>query len=264
MIDSHCHLDFPEFDPDRDDIIARCRRSGVRAIIVPGVAQSQWSKAQALSESHDGIFFAAGIHPWWVSQLDEPSNLSTSILDALKQTLEHKKCIAVGECGLEGASDVPMESQQAVFQKHLFIAQQVDKPLIIHSVKAHHLVQAALKKHELKAGGVIHAFSGSYEVAIDYISRGFMLGVGGVIMYDRAKKTRDAIGRIPLESIVLETDAPDMPLAGKQGQRNSPVYIPAIAEALANLRGESVEHIAQQTTKNVRNLFSLPDWVLRA
>ncbi|RYZ90248.1 MAG: TatD family deoxyribonuclease, partial [Moraxellaceae bacterium] len=136
-------------------------------------------------------------------------------------------------------------------------AQDIAMPLIIHCRKAHNELLQQLKHYHFEAGGVIHGFSGSYDMAMQYWSMGFRLGIGGTITYERANKTRQAVKRLPLESLVLETDAPDMPLHGKQGEPNSPVNIIAIAQMLANLRGESLEIIAAQTTLNAQQLFKI-------
>jgi len=128
-------------------------------------------------------------------------------------------------------------------------------PLVVHCRKAHNELLRELNKTSLPAGGVIHAFTGSYEMACDYVSRGFYLGVGGSITYPRAQKTRDALARISLEYLVLETDAPDMPLSGYQGQRNTPLQLPAIAQSLAGLHGVSMQTVAAITAANARKLF---------
>ncbi|HEY0892744.1 MAG TPA: TatD family hydrolase, partial [Cellvibrio sp.] len=145
--------------------------------------------------------------------------------------------------------------QQQLLTIHIDVANQLHKPLIIHCVRAHNELIALLKKSKAQVGGVIHAFSGSYEVAQQYVDLGFYLGIGGTITYERAQKTRAAAAKIPLECLVLETDAPDMPLYGKQGQRNSPVNIPQIAQVLADLRGIAIDEIAAATSRNAMRLF---------
>lgn len=140
---------------------------------------------------------------------------------------------------------------------HLQLAIEFNKPVILHSVRAHHYLLPILKKYRPQRGGVIHAFSGSYETAKQYWDAGFYLGIGGTISYERAAKTRAAVQQMPLESLVLETDAPDMPLQGTQGQRNSPEKLLEIAHCLAALRAQSVEQIAQQTSANTWKLFGI-------
>src|SRR5690606_37745894 len=138
--------------------------------------------------------------------------------------------------------------QQQILALHLELAQELKKPLIVHCHKAHNELIAQLKHYQLSAGGVIHAFSGSLEMAQIYRDMGFLLGIGGTITYERAKKTRNAVKHIGLDALVLESDAPDMPLHGRQGQRNSPALIPLIAQALAELQEVPVDEIARATS----------------
>jgi len=149
----------------------------------------------------------------------------------------------------------PMALQQQLLTLHIDIANQLHKPLIIHCVRVHNELIAQLKKSKIHSGGVIHAFTGSYETARQFVDMGFYLGVGGSITYERAQKTRTALTKIPLEYLLLETDAPDMPLQGQQGQRNSPENIPRIAQVLAELRGVSCAEIAAATWANTQALF---------
>lgn len=261
FIDTHCHFDFAPFDEDREQVWRACAHQGVCAMIVPGVAPDQWGKAAQLSEDYAGISHAVGVHPWWVDKLGYGGAPSQSQLTALHQTLasalKTSGCIALGECGLDGAIATPLAIQQQILEVHLELAQELKKPLIIHCHKAHNELIAQLKHHQLSAGGVIHAFSGSLEMAQTYRDMGFKLGIGGTITYERAKKTRNAVAHIELDALVLESDAPDMPLQGRQGQRNSPDLIPLIAQALAELRGLPVEEIARATGANARQLFAL-------
>lgn len=253
FIDSHCHFDFAAFDADRENVWRSCVDLGVRAMVIPGVSPADWPKATAIAAANPGIYSAVGLHPWWVNEavaLDELANqLRTAALG--------NQGVAIGECGLDAAIDTPLVIQQSVFELHLQVASEVGLPIIIHCRRAHNELISVLKHHPLQHGGVIHAFSGSYEMAKQYWDMGFYLGIGGTITYERAHKTRAAVKRMPLESLLLESDAPDMPLAGRQGQRNSPEYIPLIADALAQLRSESVAVIAERTTRNAQTLFKI-------
>jgi TatD DNase family protein len=260
FIDTHCHFDFAAFDVDRNDVWKSCVQRGVAQMIVPGVAPDQWGKAAQLSERYAGISHAAGVHPWWVDKLVQGEVSKLQLADLREQltfALKVSKCIALGECGLDGAIATPLTTQQQILEVHLELAQALKKPLIIHCHKAHNELIAQLKHHQLAAGGVIHAFSGSLEMAQTYHEMGFLLGIGGTITYERAKKTRNAIKHIALDALVLESDAPDMPLQGRQGQRNSPELLPLIAQALAELREVPVNEITRATSANARQLFAL-------
>src|SRR5690606_10932943 len=150
-------------------------------------------------------------------------------------------CVALGECGLDKLKEVNLEQQQRLFAMQVELASELELPLIIHCCKAHNEVIALLRRHRLPAGGVIHAFSGSTQIAETYVELGFRLGIGGTITYERARKTRQAVANVPLTALLLESDAPDMPLCGRQGERNSPQYLPDIAQVLAQLRGQPLE-----------------------
>lgn len=254
FIDSHCHFDFPDFDADRNTEWERARQVGVTALIVPGISTQQWSRAEKLSRQYGHIYHGVGIHPWWLSELHEQE--AKDLPAMIEAHLQESTCVAVGECGLDKVTGPSLEQQLSIFIAQLEVAKALSRPLIIHSVKAHNEVIAVLKKIKPQAGGVIHGFSGSVELAQRYWSLGFYLGIGGVITYERARKTRTMVQQLPLEALLLETDAPDMPLAGAQGQRNTPRKIPEVARQLAELRATTVEIIARQTTANAQQLFN--------
>jgi len=260
LFDSHCHFDFEIFDSDRELVWQACSQRGIRYLLIPGVTPKQWRTAAAMASTHNNMYVGVGLHPWWVEKLLPPEAIENYLLK-LKQELQEnillERCVAIGECGLDALIETPMYFQQQVLDVHLQLAQEVSLPLIIHCRKAHNELFAQLREYNLPGGGVIHAFSGSYELAARYWSMGFRLGIGGTITYERANKTREAVKRLPLESMLLETDAPDMPLQGKQGQRNSPESIFEVAQTLALLRNESLEKIAAQTTQNSQTLFKI-------
>ena len=255
LFDSHCHFDFSHFDIDRHIVWPQCQKMGLTQLIIPGTGAKQWSKAQAICTEHTEIYFAAGIHPWFI---DSDDQWRAKITDYLN----HPKCVAIGECGLDANIATPLSEQTAIFEQHLALAYERAMPLIIHAHRTHNNVQQLLKRYRPASGGVIHAFSGSLQLAQSYIKLGFKLGIGGSITYPRATKTRAAAAHLPLESLVLETDAPDMPLHGNQGQRNSPLKLIDIAQCLYNLRlstgkRESLDDVIRQTTDNSRRLFDI-------
>lgn len=270
LFDSHCHFDFPDFAGDRAALWAQCKSMGLEGLVIPGVSPAQWLATAKLCAEYAGIYYALGIHPYWIeqqpwysagklvdentqSQIDEQLRTALACAESGQKTL----CVAVGETGLDKTIDVPLNLQQQLLELHVSLANQFQKPLIIHSVKAHNEMLSCFKQQTPRYGGVIHAFTGSLETAQQFIARGFLLGVGGTITYERAQKTRSTFSQIPLEHLLLETDAPDMPLCGKQGARNSPEYLPEIARQLAQLQGVSVEQVAEVTTRNAHQLFGL-------
>ncbi|WNO08410.1 TatD family hydrolase [Teredinibacter sp. KSP-S5-2] len=258
MIDSHCHLDFPEFDSDRADVLSACRNLGVDRIVIPGVVESQWDSLAQLCQSISSLYFSVGVHPWMLDKtefdLTQPAVLHQQIKQKIQPFVHNRRCVAIGEVGLDKSIAIEMDTQLRVFQQFIDMANDFSLPLIVHNVKAHNEILFALKS--VRNGGVIHGFSGSYELASEYIARGFFIGVGGTLTYDRAQKTRKAIKGIPLTAILLETDAPSMPLSGRQGQRNSPEFLPEIAQAVAELKDVSVDEVIHQTRENCKALFA--------
>ncbi len=254
FIDTHCHFEFKEFDQDRDQIWQECVNQGVDHLIIPAVSPDGCERITTLCGRNAEFKFAAGLHPWWIDKENlDVEALSATILPYLKNS----ECVAVGECGLDALISTSLDKQINFFEVQIKLAIEVEKPLIIHCVKAHNELIELLKKHKPCVDGVIHGFSGSFEQASTYWDMGFSIGVGGTITYSRAKKTRDAIARLPLEALVLETDSPAMPLAGQQGKRNSPLQVVNVAKALAELRNLPLEEIGYMTSDNARRVFNL-------
>ena len=258
-IDSHCHFDFSDFDIDRDQVWQSSLKAGLKGMFIPGVSPDQWPAACGLSETLSNCHYGAGLHPWWIEK--EKKLVSSNEIDLkqlvnrIVQEIDQPHCIAIGECGLDKRCSTPMSLQQDLFVLQANIAAEYGLPLIVHCVKAHNEVFQGLKKSGASKG-VIHGFSGSAEMARSYWDMGFYLGVGGTITYERANKTREAVRQIPLEAIVLESDAPDMPLCGKQGQRNSPEYLPLVLSTIAELRNQTIDEIAHQLFQNTTQLFN--------
>ena len=251
MIDSHCHLDFSQFDSDREQVIAQAKSIGVKGILIPGTQASQWPKQVSLANQFDTFHFALGLHPYFLESTSEQHILDLDVL-----LNEHKsKVVAVGEIGLDFMIETDEKRQQYFFESQLDLAVSHNLPVIIHHRRSHNQLIRTLKQKNVSRGGVIHAFSGSEQEANTYIEMGFCLGIGGTITYARAKKTKQAISSIPLTSLLLETDAPDMPMEGRQGQRNSPVYLPQVLDALSSIREESRSEIEQVTDGNFNRVF---------
>ncbi|MFZ3402217.1 TatD family hydrolase [Aeromonas salmonicida] len=253
LIDTHCHLDFPVFDPDRTALLAECRQLGVGEYIIPAVGEENWTRVMALSEQHAGIAYGLGIHPWYVGAQ------TPGVLTRLQGLLAARPCglVAVGECGLDLRSHVPQEGQLELFEAQIRLAMDHELPLIVHSVRANDTVAKILRRFKPARGGVIHAFSGSLQQGQAFWQLGFRLGVGGVISFDRANKTREAIRDLPLEALLLETDAPDMPLQGQQGAPNTPANLPKIAQLLAELRQQPLSHVASVLHESTLRTFQI-------
>ncbi len=248
FIDSHCHLDFACFDADREQILHRCQQANIHTLVVPGTQAKDWAKQLNLAKTYQSIRFALGLHPYFLASFAE-THLS-QLSDLLQNNI--KQVVALGEIGLDAAIAVNWQLQQNVFIQQLNLAKDLQLPIILHHRRTHNQLIRIIKQLDFRHGGIVHAFSGSVQEAHTYLDLGFKLGVGGLITYERAVKTKKTIAQLPLNSLVLETDAPDMPIQGKQGQRNSPEYIPLIFETLLGLRSETAEALQAALVKNVQ------------
>lgn len=252
LFDSHCHLDFAEFDADRDVLWAQCRAAGVERLLIPGVCLADFPRQAAVVASCGGTVAAYGCHPWW------QQHHQLQHLQQLASWLSRPECVAVGECGLDLAIDgADLALQRQLLSAQLALAVDVNKPVILHVRQAHEPLLALLKGFRLPRGGVLHAFSGPPELAAQYARHGLKLGIGGTISYPRAAKTRRTVAEVPIDWLVLETDAPAMPLAGYQGQHNSPLQLPLVLTTLAALRDEQPLALADQLWRNSCELFGL-------
>ena len=251
LTDTHVHLDQSEYAADLPQVLARSREAGVTRWIVPAIASVQWALLPELHQQHNGLFYALGLHPWFLLAEEEAA------LVQLERWLASAPpgLVAIGECGLDARIEVPMDLQLRFLQAQLELARAFNLPLILHSRGTHNELLALLTRYHLPAGGVIHAFSGSLTQAGQFWKLGFYLGVGGAITYERAAKTRRAFAAMPREALLLETDGPTMPLAGYQGQRNEPGKVAQVLATLAELRGEPATQLADQIERNVERLF---------
>lgn len=251
LIDSHCHIDFSDFDDDRQTVLAHCQQLNISDIIVPAVSRQSWPTLLSVCEQSPNLHPALGLHPMFMSEHQ------LTDIEALESAIIQYQPIAVGEIGLDFYDHKNNRSAQiTLFTAQVRLAKKYDLPVILHVRKAHDEVLKVLRQIQPK-GGTVHAFSGSQQQAEQYLGLGFKLGVGGALTYDRAKKLQRIFTTLPAEAIVLETDAPDMPLAGQQRQRNSPENIPLILHTLAQLRNEDEQQLAAITTDNCKQLFNL-------
>ncbi|MBT9519427.1 MAG: TatD family hydrolase [Dechloromonas sp.] len=246
MIDTHCHLDAAEFDADRDAVYAAATAAGVERIVVPGVTVNRKFRPKAKIADYPGCFEAYGIHPLYVDQSD-PEDLSR-----LRDWLQQAPPVAVGEIGLDFyVTGLDIERQTHFFVEQLKLAREFDLPVLLHVRRAIDPVLKQLRRIGVR-GGIAHAFNGSRQQADEFIKLGFVLGFGGAMTFDGSTRIRELARTLPLESIVLETDAPDIPPAWLNGGRNAPDQLPRIAAVLAELRNISPASLAAQTTANAR------------
>lgn len=270
--DSHCHLDDEIFTEQLPTLLTQCRQLSIKRIIIPAISPTNFDSVLELpkkyphTETQVLLNPCLGIHPWFLNDLtDTHLNFLTA-----KVKQERNNIIAIGETGIDGAiaKKAPEHGQSTednlAHQLHFFdyqlnLAKEQQLPVIIHHRQSHDKILPFLKKYQLANSGIIHAFSGSYQQATDYIDLGFKLGIGGTITYPRAKKTINAVKRLPLSSLVLETDAPSMPLSieagGMIGEPNTPSNVVNVFNVLKNIRDESADTIAIQIETNINEVF---------
>ena len=255
LIDSHTHLDFPDFDEDRQALLAKSRALGVRRMVVLGVYQANWQRVWELVQSDPDLHAAFGLHPVYLDD-HRPEDLR-ELAGWLTRLAGHRQLCAVGEIGLDYFIEtLDRERQQALFDAQLQLAADFNLPALIHVRRSHAAVIATLKRFRLKRAGIIHAFAGSQEEAREYIKLGFKLGLGGAATWPQALRMHRVLADLPLECVVLETDSPDMAPAMFPGQRNSPAHLPAICASLAQIMAISPEQLAAASTANTCELFN--------
>ncbi|WNN48012.1 TatD family hydrolase [Siccibacter colletis] len=254
FIDTHCHFDFPPFTGDEAASIARAADAGIAQIIVPAIEADRFATVLDLVQRFSSLRGALGLHPIVIHRHNDAS------LTLLEQFLQqrHPQIVAIGEIGLDLYMENPMfEHQEAMLDAQLRLAKQYQLPVILHSRRTHDKLAMHLKRHALPRTGVVHGFAGSLQQAQRFIDLGYYIGVGGTITYPRASKTRDVMAQLPLDALLLETDAPDMPLNGYQGQPNRPERAALVFDVLCELRPEPPEVIADALLANTQRLFTL-------
>ena len=265
-IDTHCHLDAAEFAPDRDEVRAAARAAGVAHLVIPAVERAHWQEVVQLAHRH-GDSYALGIHPLYTPRADE------SDIGALREMLARQRSdphlVAVGEIGLDFfVPGLDAERQIWFYEQQIKLAREFELPVILHVRKSSDRLLKTLRQHKV-VGGIAHAFNGSAQQAQAFMDLGFKLGFGGAITYDRALKLREMAASLPLNALVMETDAPDIPphwlyttaeqrAEGQSQGRNSPAELPRIAAQVAQLRGISVDTLAQASTANAQQVLGLP------
>lgn len=252
LIDTHCHLDFPQFDSDRSDVLQYAHDSGVTDVVVPGVSARHWQRLTNIVMANDRLHAVYGLHPCFMGDHTQDD------LNRLQGLLQAGGACAVGEIGLDlFIPDTDLERQLYFLKAQLEFAKSFDLPVILHVRKAHDQMLKLLRRFSLPKAGVIHAFSGSEQQAKQYIGLGFKLGIGGTVTYERARRLRRIVESTALQDMVLETDAPDMPLAAYRGEINQPCRIAEVAKVIAFLKGCSTEEVALETTAQACNLFGI-------
>ncbi len=254
IIDTHCHLDNIQYQDDLDEVIQEALRSGVKAFLIPGADPKDLPRAVSICEKYPEVFFAVGVHPYDCDNFD---------IEILKKYVEHPKCIAVGECGLDYfrlPENEEEKKQNIQLQKDIFIAQinfakEVKKPLIVHIREASNDSKIILIDNNAKeVGGVLHCFNAS-EHLLELSEHNFYFGIGGVVTFKNAKKLIDIVPKIPLEKLIIETDGPYLTPHPYRGSRNEPKYTNEIAQKISEILSKDKIEVEELTTKNAKKLF---------
>jgi TatD DNase family protein len=250
LIDTHCHIDLDVFDSDRDQVMANALDAGISDMLVIGFDSERWQAAENLAACHRNVRVAAGLHPNSSGQFD------SSIISEIARQLERPEVIAIGETGIDLYwDDAPLDVQRRSFKAQVELARDLDVPFIVHQRDAEREVLEVLRDFGTPLNGVIHCFTGDWDYAQEVLDLGMTIGLGGAITFKSRTELHKAVASIPLDRIVLETDAPFMAPVPYRGKRNEPAYVREIAQRLAELRQQETEIIARSTTENAMRIF---------
>jgi len=254
LIDSHAHLEMPEFKQDRKDVIQRAKDNGIDYILTVGIDIEACKQAIALAEEHKFVYAILGIHPHNAKDIDE------STYPLLRKLTQHDKVCALGEIGLDFFRNLsPPEVQTKRFRELIALARELRLPVVVHDRNAHQETLSILKEEKaFEVGGVIHCFSGDYEMASKCLNMGFYISIPGTITFKNAKSLQEVVRSIPLDRILLETDSPFLTPMPFRGKRNEPSYVRYIAEKIAKIKKLDLEEVASVTSQNVKTLFQIP------
>jgi TatD DNase family protein len=262
LTDTHTHLDFPQFDDDREQVIERAANAGVGTIVNVGADLASSQAAVALAEAYPQIYAAVGVHP------HDAKTVTGEMLKELRALALHPKVVAIGEIGLDFFRDLsPRDQQRQAFQKQLALASEIGKPVIIHDRDAHseimtilrHWIESSRKPSAIshQPVGVLHCFSGDLAMAQEAIKMGFYISVAGPVTFKNAQGLRELVRQLPLEKLLVETDCPYLTPQPHRGKRNEPAYVKFVAQEVARVKGVTLEEVARVTSDNARALFAL-------
>ena len=255
LIDTHCHLTMPDFEPDRRNVIQRATDAGISHLITIGTDIEDSRQAIAIADANDFIYAAVGIHPHDVKDITDIDNIS----DTIKKLASNKKVVALGETGLDyHYMHSPAEIQQEHFRLEISLAKSLGLPVIVHSREAKEDTLRILKEEQIElTGGVLHCFSGDMEMAEKAMEMGLYISFSGVITFKKATNVLDIVKLIPLNRILIETDAPFLSPVPNRGRRNEPAYVKLVAEKIAEVKGISLEELGSAVMSNASGLFKI-------
>jgi TatD DNase family protein len=253
LIDTHAHLSLPQFDKDRTEVIKRARDAGIKHIITVGTDSDDCRKAVALAQEHDFISAAVGIHP------HDAKTINAETYSLLRELAADNNVVAIGEIGLDFYRNLSsQEIQVQHFREQLWLAREVSLPVIIHDREAHQEVLKILQEEKAETmGGVIHCFSGDWEMAKACLDMGFYISIPGTITFKKSDAYHKLVRDLPLDRMLVETDCPFLAPYPFRGKRNEPAYVQYVAKAVAGIKGLGCEAFAEITTQNAQKLFNL-------
>jgi TatD DNase family protein len=253
IVDTHCHLDFEAFDDDRHAVIERALAAGVTRIVVPALDMDNGEIVIGLADQYPQVYAAVGVHP------NSSASWEEGWIDTIRGWAAHKKVVAIGEIGLDYHWDKsPPKTQKRAFTLQLALAFELDLPVIIHNRTADDDVLTLLQQSDQSTRerpGVLHSFSSSWNIAARAIAMGYYLGFTGPITYKSATELREVVARMPIDRILVETDAPFLSPQTYRGKRNEPAYVVHVVEKIANVRETSVRIVEAMTTENAACVF---------
>jgi len=252
LVDSHCHLDYPQFQEDVSAVVARAEAAGVRRLLTINTRLSTYERVRVLAERHESVFMATGVHP------HQAGEEGPAAPDPLIAQAEHCKVVAIGEAGLDYHYDKsPREAQAHAFRQHIRAAQTTGLPLIVHTRNADEDTVAILEEGLADAhfSCVIHCYSSSHWLGMRAVDLGFYLGIGGILTFNRSTELRESVRLMPRDRILLETDSPYLAPVPKRGQTNEPAYVVHVAKALAAVWQSEIAEVERVTTDNFFRLF---------
>ncbi|MBN4077341.1 TatD family hydrolase [Sulfobacillus acidophilus] len=253
LIDTHCHLDDERFKSERDQIIKNAQNEGVETLITIGCDVENSKSAQKIAQSYNGVYFSAGVHP------HEAKKAPTDFIGQLEKIAAHEKCVAIGECGLDYYyKNSPKDAQKAVFLEQIDLAKKLNKALIIHVRDAWSECSDILAQKKLGPKKVIiHCFSGTWEHAQKFLALGCIISLSGIVTFKNPGDLVQVAQKVPLDCLVVETDAPYLAPIPHRGKRNEPKYVIETAKKIAEIKNIGLEELAAKTTKNAQNVFGI-------
>lgn len=253
LVDTHCHLDFESFDGERREVLDRAIAAGVKRVIVPALDLQNCQAVLALAERFAPVYAAVGVHP------NSSAKWEDAWLERLREFAAHEKVVAIGEIGLDYYWDKsPPSVQHRAFSQQMALAADLDLPIIVHNREAHDDVVEALAGSPLREKerpGVLHSFSAPWEIALEALEMGYYLGFTGPVTFKKADDLRSLVARVPIDRLLVETDAPFLTPHPHRGKRNEPAYVLHVAQKVAELRDASLEIVEAMTTENAACLF---------